>query len=249
MVTSPVTTTSAAPAVDERSLRIQLAAGYRLADKYGLGEMINTHISLRIPGTTHYLLNPYGMLFGEVTASSLVKMDLSGEVVEPGEWGVNAAGVAIHGTLQNARPDIDRVFHTHAPYSTAVASLGGGLLPMSQASLQFWGRTAYHVYGQAASDPAECARLAADMGDKWFMLMRGHGSITLGKTVGNAFMSAFYLEKACQFQVLAQSTGQSIVLTPEDTRHSADPARVRGEHRAWAGLMRQLDREDPSYRD
>lgn len=249
MTTSPVSAAAEHVTVDERSLRIQLAAGYRLADKFGLGEMINTHISLRIPGTTHYLLNPYGMLFGEVTASSLVKMDLSGQMAEPSEWGVNAAGVAIHGTLQNARPDIDCVFHSHAPYSTAVASLECGLLPMSQASLQFWDRTAYHVYGQAASDPAECARLAADMGDKWFMLMRGHGSITLGKTVGHAFMAAFYLEKACEFQVLAQSTGQPIILTPEDTRHSADPARIRGEHRAWAGLIRLLDREDPSYQD
>ncbi len=235
---------------EERRLRIELAAAYRLADKFGLSEIVNTHISLRLPGTpSTYLLNPYGMLFGEVTASSLVKMDMTGNIVGESEYGVNAAGVAIHGTIQNARPDINCVFHTHTPYSTAVASLECGLLPMSQASLQFHGRIAYHEYGQAASDPYECAKLARDMGDKWFMLMRNHGALTLGRTVGQAFMWAFYLEKACQFQVLAQSTGQNIILTPEESRHTADPARVRADALAWPGLVRMLDREDQSYKD
>ena len=125
-------------AAEERELRIQLAAAYRLADKYGMSELINTHISLRIPGPTPtYLLNPHGMLFNQITASSLVKVDFNGNLVGPGEWPVNRAGVAIHGSILAARPDINCVFHTHMPYTTAVSSLECGLLPMSQPALHW----------------------------------------------------------------------------------------------------------------
>ena len=237
------------PAALERELRIELAAAYRLADKFDMSEIINTHISLRVPGTTAtFLLNPHGMLFSEITASSLVKVDLQGNVVGESQYPVNRAGVAIHSAIQEARPDINCVFHTHTPYCTAVSSLECGLLPMSQAALQFYGQLAYHDYGRAASDPAERAALQHDIGDSWYMLMRNHGALTLGKTVGQAFMAAYYLEKACQFQVLAQSTGQPLIMTPEDTRERSDPSH-RGEERAWPGLLRLLDREDPSYRD
>lgn len=237
------------PMAIERALRIELAAAYRLADRFGMSEIINTHISLRVPGTrTTFLLNPHGMLFNEITASSLVKVDLQGNVVGESEYPVNRAGVAIHSAIQESRPDINCVFHTHTPYCTAVSSLACGLLPMSQAALQFYGQVAYHDYGRAASDPSERASLQDDLGDMWYMLMRNHGGLTVGKTVGQAFMAAYYLEKACQFQVLAQSTGQTIIMTPEDARERSNPA-SRGEERAWPGLLRMLDREEPSYRD
>jgi ribulose-5-phosphate 4-epimerase/fuculose-1-phosphate aldolase len=234
---------------EERELRIQLAAAYRLADKYGMSELIYTHISLRVPGPTPaYLLNPYGMLFNEITASSLVKLDFAGNLVGPSEWPVNRAGVAIHGSILAARPDINCVFHTHTPYTTAVSALQCGLLPMSQAALRFQGNTAYHDYGRAASDGAEGARLVKDLGDKPVMILRNHGGITTGKTVGEAFVASYYLEKACQFQILAQSAGAPLVM-PADDVIAAVGNRPPSDERAWPSLLRMLDREDPSYRE
>jgi len=234
---------------EERELRVQLAAAYRLADKYGMSELINTHISLRVPGAKPaYLLNPYGMLFNQITASSLVKIDFAGKLVGPSEWPVNRAGVAIHGSILAARPDINCVFHTHMPYTTAVSALQCGLLPMSQAALRFQGQTAYHDYGRAASDPAECSRLVKDLGDKPVMLLRNHGGITTGKTVCEAFVASYYLEKACQFQLLAQSAGVPLAM-PADEIIAASGGRSAGDDRAWPSLLRMLDREDPSYRD
>ena len=234
---------------DEGELRIQLAAAYRLADKYGMSELIYTHISLRVPGPNPaYLLNPYGMLFSQITASSLVKLDFEGKLVGPTEWPVNRAGVAIHGAILAARPDVNCVFHTHMPYTTAVSALECGLLPMSQAALRFQGQTAYHDYGRAAADPAECARLAKDMGDKSVMILRNHGGITTGKTVCEAFIASFYLEKACQFQILAQSAGVTLAM-PADEIIAASGGRPAGDERAWPSLLRMLDREDPSYRE
>jgi len=234
---------------DERELRIQLAAAYRLADKYGMSELIYTHISLRMPGPMPtYLLNPHGMLFSQITASSLVKLDFEGKLVGPTEWPVNRAGVAIHGAILAARPDVNCVFHTHMPYTTAVSALECGLLPMSQAALRFQGQTAYHDYGRAAADPVECARLAKDMGDKSVMILRNHGGITTGKTVCEAFIASFYLEKACQFQILAQSAGVPLAM-PADEIIAASGGRPAGDERAWSSLLRMLDREDPSYRE
>ncbi len=234
---------------EERELRVQLAAGYRLADKYGMSELIYTHISLRLPGPMPaYLLNPHGMLFNQITASSLVKLDFAGKLVGPSEWPVNRAGVAIHGSILSARPDINCVFHTHAPYTTAVSALQCGLLPISQAALRFQGQTAYHDYGRAATDPAEGARLVEHLGEKPVMIMRNHGGITTGKTVCEAFLAAFYLEKACQFQILAQSAGVPLTM-PADEVIAASGNRPSGDERAWSSLLRVLDGEDTSYQD
>jgi ribulose-5-phosphate 4-epimerase/fuculose-1-phosphate aldolase len=234
---------------EERELRIQLAAAYRLADKYGMSELIYTHISLRVPGPKPtYLLNPHGVLFNQITASSLVKLDFAGKIAGPTEWPVNRAGVAIHGAILAARPDVNCVFHTHMPYMTAVSALACGLLPMSQAALRFQGMTAYHDYGRAATDPAECARLAQDLGDKSVMILRNHGGITTGKTVCEAFIASYYLEKACHFQILAQSAGVPLAM-PADDIIAASGGHPAGDDRAWPSLLRMLDREDPSYRD
>jgi ribulose-5-phosphate 4-epimerase/fuculose-1-phosphate aldolase len=234
---------------EEHELRIQLAAGYRLADKYGMSELIYTHISLRVPGPTPaYLLNPHGLLFNQITASSLVKLDFAGNLVGPSEWPVNRAGVAIHGSILAARPDVNCVFHTHMPYTTAVSALECGLLPMSQAALRFQGQTAYHDYGRAATDPTECSRLVKDMADKPVMILRNHGGITTGKTVCEAFIASYYLEKACQFQILAQSAGVPLAM-PADDIIAASGGRPAGDERAWPSFLCMLDREDPSYRD
>ena len=252
MVNSDVRNTAADTdelAAREHEIRMQLAAGYRLADKFGMSEIINTHISMRVPGPTPaFLLNPLGMLFGEITASCLVKVDLDGNVVDESDWGVNRAGVQIHRAIQAARPDANCVFHIHMPYCTAVASLECGLLPMSQAALRFYGDIAYHDYGRAGFDPTENDRLTQNLGDKWNMLLRNHGAITLGRTVGQAFMAAFYLERACQFQILAQSTGAPVIMPGEETVLSYRRFSDR-EDTAWPGLLRMLDRDDPSYRD
>ena len=235
---------------EEHELRVQLAAAYRLADKYGMSELINTHISLRLPDAPHtYLFNPHGMLFDEITASSLVTVDLRGNVTSHSEYTANRAGVAIHGAILGARPDVSCVFHTHTPWATAVSSLECGLLPMSQAALRFEGQVAYHDYGRAATDPAECDRLAEDIGDNSVMLLRNHGILTTGRTVGEAFVSAYYLEKACQFQILAQSAGVPLVMPTEEIRLAASGRTPGMEERAWPALLRMLDRMDPSYRD
>jgi ribulose-5-phosphate 4-epimerase/fuculose-1-phosphate aldolase len=236
-------------AAQEREARVQLAAGYRLADKYGMSELTSTHISLRVPGPTPtFLLNPPGLLFSEITASSLIKVDLDGNVVGGPARSGNRVGIEIHRAIQAARPDANCVFHTHTPYCTAVASLECGLLPMSQAALRFHGDIAYHEYGRAGFDPAENDRLARDLGDKWTMLLRNHGAITLGRTVGQAFTAAFYLELACKFQILAQSSGAPIVMPGEETFGAGRPSLDR-EAPAWPALLRMLDREDPSFRD
>ena len=231
---------------EEHELRVQLAALYRVADWYGMSELTSTHITLRVPGTDTYLIKQGDMLFEEVTASSLVKVDLNGNVVEGGS--PNRAGVAIHGSILRARPDVNCVLHSHTPYATAVSSLECGLLPMSQAALRFAGQLAYHDYGRAATDPVECDLLAEDMADKAVMLMRNHGLVSTGKTVGEAFVSAFYLEKACQFQVIAQSSGQPIVF-PKEELQGGEGRLGGGDVAAWKPLLRKLERVDPSYKD
>jgi ribulose-5-phosphate 4-epimerase/fuculose-1-phosphate aldolase len=236
----------------ERELRIQLAAAYRLADKFGMSELIATHISLRVPGPTPtYLFNQHGLLFNEITASNLIKVDLYGNPVQEGAGPLSRAGTAIHGAILEARPDVNCVFHTHTVCSIAVASSECGLLPLSQSAMRFSGHIAYHDYGRAATDSTERSKLQEDLGDKWVMMMRNHGILTTGKTCGEAFMSAFHMEKACQVQVLAQSTGQPLLFPVEEAVDdaAATPGGTGVENRAWQALLRQLDREDPSYKD
>lgn len=234
--------------VDERELRIQLAACYRLVERFGMSDLIYTHISLRVPAPTpQFLLNPHGKLFSQITASSLVKVDLAGNIIGHSDYPVNRAGVAIHGAVLEARPDVNCVLHTHTIYGAAVSALQAGLLPISQFAMRFHGQLAYHDYGRAATDPTERSKLAEDLGEKWVMLLRNHGILTTGKTVGEAFAQAYYLEKACQVQIAAQSTGLPLIIPPEDTYGSIHIPGV--EERAWPALLEMLDQEDPSYRD
>ncbi len=245
---------NADPEAVERELRIQLAAAYRLAEQFGMSEITATHISLRVPGPTPtFLFNQNDLLFDEITASNLVRIDLYGKPVG-GQQNValNRAGVNIHGAILEARPDVNCVLHTHNVYAIAVASTEGGLLPLSQSAMRFMGQIAYHDYGRAATDATERSRLQEDLGDKWVMLLRNHGIITTGKTVGEAFLAAYHLEKACQVQALAQAMGRPLVLPEPGAVEDATMApagRGGGEDRAWKALLRRLDREDPSYRD
>ncbi|MBI4782452.1 MAG: class II aldolase/adducin family protein [Oscillatoriophycideae cyanobacterium NC_groundwater_1537_Pr4_S-0.65um_50_18] len=245
-------TTAANQPVDEQTLRIQLAAAYRLIDKFRMSDLVETHISARLAGTDQFLLNPYGMMFHEITASSLIKVGLEGWV-EPGDRIVNPAGFVIHSAIHAARPDISCVLHTHSRYGTAVSLLECGLLPVSQFALQFYDRLAYHDYEGVSLNLAEQQRLVNDLGKHKVMIMRNHGLLTAGRTIPEAFVLMYYLEKSCEIQILAQSSGSKLVVPSESAcQISAQQQDIDMENLGmlqWGALLRLLDRDDPSYRD
>lgn len=241
-------TSAEAVSRDERELRIELAACYRLVEKFGMADLIYTHISMRVPGDRPmFLLNPHGKLFDQITASSLVKVDLAGNIVGDSPYDVNRAGVAIHGAILEVRPDVNCVLHTHTPYAIALSAIDAELLPISQWAMRFHGRIGYHDYGRAATDPSERSRLAEDMGNNWAMILRNHGVLATGKTAGEAFASAYYLEKSAQVQLAAMSTGRPLVIPPENLYEGAHFPGL--DERSWPALLEMLDAEDPSYRD
>jgi ribulose-5-phosphate 4-epimerase/fuculose-1-phosphate aldolase len=238
--------------LDERELRIQLAAAYRLVDKFRMSELLETHISVRLPGPEeHFLLNPYGLMFHEITASSLVKVDFQGNVVGNSDWSVNPAGFVIHSALQSARKDITCVLHTHSPYGTAVSITECGLLPVSQFALKFYNRIAYHDYEGVSLDISERERLVRDLGNKKVMILRNHGLLTVGRTIAEAFILMFYLERACEVQIRAQSSGSKLIFPSEEVcQKSALQQDIEDVGQLqWPALLRLLDREDPSYRE
>lgn len=237
----------------ERELRVELAAAYRLIALHGMDDTIYTHITARLPGPAHhFLINPYGLAFDEVTASSLVKIDLEGRKVEDSPWPVNPPGFVIHSAVHAARPDVCCVVHTHTLAGMAVASTEQGLLPLSQFALEFHDRLAYHDYEGIATDLSERERLVRDLGTRNAMILRNHGLLTVGRTVAEAFYFMYYLEQSCRVQVAAQSTGDRLrVVGPNLAEHTArqyDVGSGKGE-RLWQAMLRKLDRVDPSYRD
>ncbi|OCT29775.1 class II aldolase [Pseudomonas putida] len=247
----------------ERTLREELAACYRLIAHFRMTDLIFTHISVRIPGPEHhFLINPYGLLFEEITASNLVKIDLQGRAVEASPYPVNPAGFVIHSAIHGAREDAQCVLHTHTRAGCAVAALECGLLPVNQISMEFYGKVAYHGYEGVALDMDEQQRLVADLGDKPVMILRNHGLLTVGRTAGEAFLRMFYLEKACEIQLAAQSAGKVVLPSPEVCAHTEQqfnaPARPlkAGEladpdamELAWGALLRLLEKVAPDYRD
>ncbi|AXA25265.1 class II aldolase/adducin family protein [Pseudomonas putida] len=247
----------------ERTLREELAACYRLIAHFRMTDLIFTHISVRIPGPEHhFLINPYGLLFEEITASNLVKIDLQGRAVEASPYPVNPAGFVIHSAIHGAREDAQCVLHTHTRAGCAVAALECGLLPVNQISMEFYGKVAYHDYEGVALDMDEQQRLVADLGDKPVMILRNHGLLTVGRTAGEAFLRMFYLEKACEIQLAAQSAGKVVLPSPEVCAHTERqfnaPARALkpGELAdpdamglAWGALLRLLEKVAPDYRD
>jgi ribulose-5-phosphate 4-epimerase/fuculose-1-phosphate aldolase len=238
---------------EERTARVELAACYRLIASYRMTDLVYTHISARIPGTEHFLLNPFGFLFEEVCASNLVRVDAEGAVMEDTAYQVNPAGFTIHSAVHRARLDVGCVLHTHTRAGIAVSCMREGLLPLSQIAMQFHNRIAYHDYEGIALDLDERDRLARDLGQRKAMILRNHGLLTAGESVAEAFSLMFYLEKACEIQIAALSTGRELILPAPEVcekvaRQYEDDDEPAGT-REWRALLRQLDRADPSYRD
>src|SRR5947209_6861475 len=240
---------------EEWQARVDLAAAYRLVALYGWDDLIFTHISSRVPGPEHhFLLNPYGMMFEEVTASSLVKIDLAGNKVTESPYFINPAGFTIHSAVHAAREDALCVMHLHTVYGIAVSAQKDGLLPISQQAMLALASLAYHDYEGLALDEEEKSRLVADLGDKKFMILRNHGLLTLGRTAAEAFLGMFLLERACEIQIMAQSGGGELAKIPNDIvdRVASQMSAVtmdQGAALTWPGLLRKLDRIDPSYRE
>jgi ribulose-5-phosphate 4-epimerase/fuculose-1-phosphate aldolase len=244
-----------AVSAEEWQLRVDLAAAYRLVALFGWDDLVFTHLSARVPGPeTHFLINPYGMLFEEVTASSLVKVDLQGNIVMPTPYFINPAGFTIHSAVHEARADAHCVMHTHTDCGVAVSTQKEGLLPISQQSLFPLSSLGYHNYEGLALNDEEKPRLVADLGDRNFLILRNHGLLTVGPTVADAFLSMYVLERACRIQILSQSGGRELIPIPDQILKgikvaSAAVMRGMGGALAWPGLLRKLDRLDASYRE
>jgi ribulose-5-phosphate 4-epimerase/fuculose-1-phosphate aldolase len=249
-------------AAEELRLRRELAAVYRLVAHFRMTDLIFTHISQRLPGPeNHFLINPYGLLFEEITASNLVKIDLAGNPVEPTPHPVNPAGFVIHSAIHKAREDAHCVLHTHTKAGCAVAAQRDGLLPVNQMSMEFHNRVAYHDYEGVALNLDEQRRLVGDLGGQHAMILRNHGLLTVGETAARAFLRMYYLEKACEIQVTAQSGGTPLVLPSEqvceysarqltgDGAAEADFQDDIAYDLAWGALLRLVERVAPDYKE
>jgi ribulose-5-phosphate 4-epimerase/fuculose-1-phosphate aldolase len=241
---------------DEWQTRVDLAAAYRLVALYGWDDLIFTHISARVPGPEHhFLINPYGMTFDEITAGSLVNVDLHGKIVMETPYPINPAGFTIHSAIHAAREDARCVLHVHSLNGVAVSVQKKGLLPLSQQSMLVLGSVAYHDYEGVALNDDEKPRLVRDLGDKRILILRNHGLLAVAETIPEAFVTMYVLEAACAIQLRAQAGGGELV--PIDPRVTAGAAAqskqvTRGAGAgalAWPGLLRKLDRIDRSYRD
>jgi ribulose-5-phosphate 4-epimerase/fuculose-1-phosphate aldolase len=236
---------------EEWKARVELAALYRLVALYGWDDLIYTHISARIPGPEHhFLINPYGLLFEEITASSLVKIDLDGNILQETPYFINPAGFTIHSAIHGAREDARYVMHLHSDDGVAVAAQADGLLPLSQHALIVLPRLAYHDYEGIALNHDERERLVADIGDKTLMLLKNHGTLSVGETAADCWIGMYYLERACTMQVKAMTAGrQNVLIAPEASQAEvkSQVARGIGGGLAWPGCLRKLDRELPGY--
>ena len=241
----------------ERQTRIDLAACYRLVDLFGWSDLINTRITARVPGPhEHFLINRFGMLYDEVTASSLVKIDSDGNNLEASDEPVNRGGFAIPGTIHQARPEIACVIHTHTIAGCAVSMQKDGLLPLNQHALQVIGDIAYHDYEGTGRSLDERARFLADLGDKHVMVLRNHGLIVVGRTIAEAFIATYRMERACAMQLAFQQSGAAFYPLSEEVVKAGYARSREGAARGhdpntldWPALLRKLDRIDPSYKD
>ena len=239
---------------DEMQLRRDLAALYRTVALFGWDDLLSTHISVRLPGPDHhFLLNPLGLLFEEITASSLVRVDLEGNVLEARKVKVNPAGFTIHSAIHAARPDAACVMHLHTTPGVAVSSQAQGLLPSNQIAMLLNGRVAYHDYEGVALNLDERERLVRDLGDKPAMILRNHGTLAVGKSVGDAFQTMYFLERACAIQIAAQAGGAALNIPGADvqdlvTKQVASFGDI-ADRLLWPAMVRKLDRIDRSYRN
>ncbi|WP_426955136.1 class II aldolase/adducin family protein [Muricoccus radiodurans] len=243
----------------EWKARVDLAACYRLVAHYEMADMMANHISARVPGEEGaFLINPYGMMYEEITASSLIKIDVKGEILDKPsygdfDYGINRAGYVIHSAIHEAKHDVDCVIHTHTWPGMAVSSLECGLLPLNQTSMRFV-RIAYHEYEGVALSEEEKARLVADLGDNNAMILRNHGLLTIGRTIGEAFNAMHRLELSCKAQLAAMACNSPLHPVPQailDATYQNYQPNVRRPYGVmeWPGLLRMLDRRDPSYRE
>lgn len=242
---------------EEWQARVNLAAAYRLVALYGYTEMIANHISCRAPGThDQFLINPYGMLYEEIDASCLIKVDVEGNVLfNASDYNVNAAGFVIHSAIHMAKPEMDCVAHTHTPAGMAVSAMECGLLPLAQTSMRFL-HIGYHDFEGIADDVGERERLVRDLGDHEAMILRNHGLLVVGRTIPATFNLLYRLERACEVQVMALSCNTKLVYPPRDILEATfDKVKPRVDRPnrngdlAWPALLRKLDRVDPSYKN
>ena len=238
---------------EEWAIRVDLAAAYRLVAHYGWDDLIFTHLSARIPGPEHhFLLNPYHLMFEEVTASSLVKVNMDGNPVEPTPFITNPAGFTIHSAIHMAREDAQAVMHLHTPAGQAVAAHAEGLLPLTQTAMLVRGDLAFHDYEGVAVDLSEQTRIVADLGGKNAMIFRNHGTLALGPSVGECFVRLYFLERACQAQIMALSAGDNINNPPQGSPEVAAQQgnvgiALAAKLLAWPALKRKAFRLDPSF--
>jgi len=262
---SPVAAVKASPSVREQvsreewDVRVDLAALYRLVAHYNWTDLIFTHISARVPGSDdHFLINPYGMMFHEITASSLLKVDHEGNILSPSPHPFNKAGFVIHGAVHMGRPDVQCVIHLHTRDGVAVAAQQEGLLPLSQHAMFCLPYLSYHDYEGIALDYEERERLIADLGDKKLMLLRNHGTLAAGHSIADAWLSIHNLERACSIQIAAMAGGAARLNLPSQaaidtvrtqvTRHDGVQREVDMNMLAWNAMLRMMDTKDPSYR-
>ncbi|MFT5888932.1 MAG: ribulose-5-phosphate 4-epimerase/fuculose-1-phosphate aldolase [Zhongshania sp.] len=240
---------------EEWQLRVDLAAAYRLVAMYGWDDMVFTHISARVPGPEHhFLINPYGMMFEEITASSLVKIDLKGEKVADSPYPVNPAGFTIHSAIHQAREDAQCVMHTHSLNGVAVSTQRDGILPLSQQASLVLASLAYHDYEGIALNEDEKPRLVANLADNTFLMLRNHGLLTVGANPADAFLAMYLLEATCMIQVRALAGNRELsLIAPSIIEANKEAGKIvtRGLFGglAWPGLLRKLDRQNPGYTD
>jgi ribulose-5-phosphate 4-epimerase/fuculose-1-phosphate aldolase len=242
------------PSPDERRLRVDLAACYRLVALYGWDDIVFTHISVRLPGDAGFLINPYGMLFDEITASSLVRVDAAGNKLSESPYPVNPAGFVIHSAIHAVRHDALCVLHTHTVAGVAVSAQKEGLLPISQQATVALASLGYHDYEGIAVRDDEKPRLQRDLGNNTCLILRNHGLLTVGATVADAFLSMYLLQRACEVQLAAQAGGTPLIsvdprITAGVKENVHAVTRGLGGTLAWPGLLRKLDRYRPGYAD
>lgn len=243
----------------EWKVRCDLAAAYRLVDYFGWSDLIGTHLTARVPGNEdHFLINPYGHLFDEISASSLVKVDMDGNILSETEYHINPAGFTIHSAVHKARPEVASVMHTHTPAGVSVASQASGLLPLTQHAMAVYDHIAYHGYEGISMNLEERERIALDFADKNILFLRNHGLLTAGRTVAETFVWLYRAERACRMQLALQQANTELVKIP-DTVQAATVERNRKNNspegyrpigkNEWPALLRKLDRVNPGYRN
>ena len=237
----------------EWQVRVELAAAYRLVAHYGWTHLINNHISVRVPGTEdQFLINPYGLLYEQVTASNLVKIDVDGNILDDTPYQVNRAGFVIHSAIHMARKDLHAILHTHTVAGQAVSALDCGLLMLNQSAMRYYNRVGYHEFEGVADDLGERERIVHDLGDNKCLIMKHHGLLTAGANVGEAFNLMYYLEKSCETQMMVLASNQPYSLPTEASCEKSAQifwGNGRVHDRDWPALMKLADQIDPSFRN